>query len=245
MAANEPDYERIKEELRSFIIATRYIASREVAGGSHIACGRDAAVGLVEKVSPILETLYPDWRESAGGGARFAERERFAAQQLLARLEVGDEIEALLGDRSAGPRLAASSLHPLVWDAANPYWRTLDYHGAVDAAAKIVNSRLQQLIGRRDLFEKKLVEQAFSSSDPGPDSPRLRFAASTDATERARLDGARSFGIGLFEGVRNPLSHLPAAEIKLSEQLALEQLAAWSLFARWIEEATLTRASAD
>jgi hypothetical protein len=42
------------------------------------------------------------------------------------------------------------------------------------------------------------------------------------------------FGAGCFEGIRNPAAHEHG--LILSEQVALEQLAAFSLLARWIEE---------
>jgi hypothetical protein len=56
--------------------------------------------------------------------------------------------------------------------------------------------------------------------------------------------GALSFGVGCFQAIRNPVGHLPDAQHELTEQDAIERLAALSLFARWIEEATLT-SSAD
>jgi hypothetical protein len=51
-----------------------------------------------------------------------------------------------------------------------------------------------------------------------------------------------SFGSGCFQAIRNPLGHLLNEEVELSEQEALERLAALSLLARWIERATLVEA---
>jgi Protein of unknown function (Hypoth_ymh) len=42
------------------------------------------------------------------------------------------------------------------------------------------------------------------------------------------------FGAGCFEAIRNPAAHEHG--LNLPEQVALEQLAAFSLLARWIEE---------
>ncbi|PYE14990.1 uncharacterized protein Ymh [Williamsia limnetica] len=53
------------------------------------------------------------------------------------------------------------------------------------------------------------------------------------------LRGVRFFGCGCFGAIRNPLGHLPNDEIELDEQTALEQLAALSLFARWVDQADL------
>ena len=51
--------------------------------------------------------------------------------------------------------------------------------------------------------------------------------------------GAMAFGAGCFQAIRNPVGHLPNEEHELTEQEALERLAAFSLLARWIQEATL------
>jgi hypothetical protein len=45
------------------------------------------------------------------------------------------------------------------------------------------------------------------------------------------------FGAGCFTGIRNPVAHEDG--LKLTEQVALEQLAAFSVLARWIDECTV------
>lgn len=45
------------------------------------------------------------------------------------------------------------------------------------------------------------------------------------------------FGAGCFTGIRNPAVHDNG--LKLTEQVALEQLAAFSVLARWIDECTV------
>jgi hypothetical protein len=49
-----------------------------------------------------------------------------------------------------------------------------------------------------------------------------------------------SLGTGCFEGLRNPAAY--EHELRLPEQIALEQLAAFSLLARWIDECTVETA---
>ena len=51
--------------------------------------------------------------------------------------------------------------------------------------------------------------------------------------------GAMSFGVGCFQAIRNPVGHLPNDEHELTEQQALERLAALSLLARWVDEADI------
>jgi hypothetical protein len=53
------------------------------------------------------------------------------------------------------------------------------------------------------------------------------------------------FGAGCFAAIRNPIGHLPNEEVELSFQQALEQLAALSLLARWIDDAQLELAEGN
>jgi hypothetical protein len=46
-------------------------------------------------------------------------------------------------------------------------------------------------------------------------------------------------GAGCFEGIRNPAAHEDG--LVLTEQVALEQLADFSLLARWIDECTIEK----
>ena len=67
---------------------------------------------------------------------------------------------------------------------------------------------------------------------------RLRFPDIDGEQTRASVTaGVLSFGVGCFKAIRNPLGHLPDDQHDITEPEALEQLAAWSLFARWIERA--------
>ena len=49
--------------------------------------------------------------------------------------------------------------------------------------------------------------------------------------------GAMAFAEGIFAGIRNPLSH--EVDQELTEQEALEYLAALSVLARWVDESTV------
>jgi hypothetical protein len=46
-----------------------------------------------------------------------------------------------------------------------------------------------------------------------------------------------AFAAGCYKAIRNPAAHIPLDE--LSEDEALEQLAAFSILARWVAAATL------
>jgi hypothetical protein len=104
-----------------------------------------------------------------------------------------------------------------------------------------VNARLQQKLDRHDSSDAALCRESFSRNDPVSEQPRLRFPGDRASdTWRSRQNGGVQFGAGCFEGLRNPAAH--EHELQVPEQVALEQLAAFSVLARWIEECTVERA---
>jgi uncharacterized protein (TIGR02391 family) len=240
------DSDWVRQQLQSFISDTRPINQ---SGGGLItlstapACGRPKAIELVETIRPILHRLYPEWR-SENETSTYDEfrAERDAAQRLLSRLANAAEVEQRLGGPDESPRTSAALMHPLIWKAAQAQWSTGHRHEAVLAAAKAVNSHLQTKLGRRDISEVDLVRQAFSDKQPEPAKPRLRFVGVADEQTRASIrQGVMDFGAGCFAAIRNPVGHLPNEEVELTEQTALERLAALSLLARWIDEASVVR----
>jgi hypothetical protein len=136
---------------------------------------------------------------------------------------------------SGHPELIADQFHEWVWEAARPLWESGQRQEGIVAAARVINARLQQKLGRRDIGEAALCREAFTTDDPQPGRARLRFPGDrTSNTWKSRQNGGREFGAGCFIGIRNPVAH--EHDLDLPEPLALEQLAAFSLLARWIEE---------
>lgn len=229
-------------ELERYVAQT---APQNMSGSNYIttqsapACGRAMAIELTERVRPILDRFYSDWREDNEENKDFEfQAQRDACARLVSRLKSHEEIDGMLAGHDASPALTGSQLHPLVWGAASAQWSTGHRHEAVLAASKAVNSVLQTKLDRRDVSEVNLVQEAFGSGDPKPDRPRLRFPMVEDAKTRESLtQGALSFGVGCFQAIRNPVGHLPNEENELSDQEALERLAAFSLLARWIDQA--------
>jgi uncharacterized protein (TIGR02391 family) len=238
------DLGRVKAELEGFVSEA---APKNGSGNgfittmSYAVCGRHRAIELAERVRPILNALYPEWRAENPLDESFEfSPEHDAAMRLLARISSYEEIEEMLGDHSSGPRMSASGLHNLVWQAARTQWSTGHRHEAVLAAAKAVNSMLQTRVGRRDVSEMKLVREAFTEKAPTPGKPRLRFPAIADEQTRESMrQGVMEFGAGCFQAIRNPVGHLPNEDLELSDQEGLERLAALSLLARWIDQAEL------
>jgi hypothetical protein len=115
-------------------------------------------------------------------------------------------------------------------------------HDAVIAASKAVNAMLQEKVGRNDVSEVKLIQPAFSSKPPTATESRLRFPDIADQQTRDSVTaGVLQFGVGCFMAIRNPIGDRLDDEHEMTEQEASEQLAAWSLFARWIDRAEVVK----
>lgn len=94
-----------------------------------------------------------------------------------------------------------------------------------------------------DLSEVALFNEAFSLDPPKADTPRLRLAQPDGGRTYQNLHrGARAFADGLYTAIRNPGMHTPEPVDGGEEQLALEQLAAFSLLARWVDQASVQHA---
>ena len=161
--------------------------------------------------------------------------------RLIGILEQQDDYQQIFGP--AGPTLAAIGLHRWVWDAAASLWDGGHYDSAVHAAYKAVERQTQVSISRLDLDGKALYGQAFSTKDPSQGEKRLRFPDINRTEEPKRWtsahEGDRNLGMGCAQGIRNPQAH-PSPDI--TEQEALEQLAALSVLARWVDACEVDRA---
>lgn len=196
-----------------------------------------ASAQIVEK---ILDRVLPRWRtdikEDKNGRWQ---QHREAAQRAVVELEQRAEIEAKLGDNA--PTLNAGALHPWVWEAARSLWQSGHYREAVRAASVKINAELQNKLGRRDISETALFQAALSSDAPSAATPRLRPEHDDGGkTALSIRRGVMSFAEGCYAGIRNPSSHDQQTE--LSEQIALEQLAAFSVLARWVDAGTVVTA---
>lgn len=230
------------QRLEEFISLTRLEMPRTsiYANPKAVVVGdRAAIVAAAQVVEQILDRALPGWRvkiEPDSSGRWKQHRE--AAQRAVVQLRDGAELAALLGDDA--PSLSASGFHPWVWEGARGLWQSGHYREAVHAAAVRVNAETQAKLSRRDTSETDLLRQALSSDDPKAGAPRLRPRGDDGGkTALSVRRGVMAFAEGCFAGIRNPASH---DDGDLDEQVALEQLAAFSVLARWIDEATLLTA---
>lgn len=240
--------EWVMEQLDRFIDMTQSHNLSRTGGGVAVFASQEGSkaprtqvLEELDTIEAILDRYYPEWRERqdewASKNYEF-EAVRQAVIRCRSRLQRQEELERHL--HADAPSIRFDDLHPWVWDAARPQWETGHSAEAVAAAARSLNSRLQQKVGRRDIADKKLVQEAFSLNPPKDGSARLRVPPDDGSeTATSMQQGVLAFGVGCMQAIRNPLAHLDGAERELPEHEALERLAALSLFARWIDGSRL------
>src|SRR5699024_9184871 len=185
----------------------------------------------------ILDRVIPRWRDeielsSINRWTRHGEAAIRSREELTRRQEVAEN----LGE--SAPELSAAELHPWIWDGAKSLWQSGHFREAVGGSVRKLNAEAQNKVGRRDLSETKLFQEAFSDKPATAGKARLRRMNPDDSdTYKSVQRGAMAFAEGIFAGIRNPLSHEAGQE--LTEQEALEYLAALSVLARWVDESTV------
>jgi uncharacterized protein (TIGR02391 family) len=211
----------------------------DLSGRKVTASSSDEIIPAAQVVEQILDRALGDWRSAKPEWmSNRWQHHREAAQRALAQLQREDEIRERLGD--AAPQLDAGRLHPWVWQGARSLWQSRHYGEAVRAAAIKVNAETQNKLGRRDVAETVLFREAFSPEPPQPGRPRLRLTQDDGSQSfRSLHRGVMAFAEGCYAAFRNPGSHDPQDD--LTEDEALEQLAAFSVLARWIDQAAIVR----
>jgi len=209
--------------------------------GTHMRGSKTDASGQAHVVEQILDRVLPGWSRDRPTKDREYVWLRDQASRAKAALQREAELAEKLGDNA--PDMDASNLHPWAWENGKSYWNTGHYHQAVMQAAIRINAETQAKLGRMDVSEADLFNQAFSLDPPKPDAARLRLAEDDGGKTYLNLHrGARAFADGLYTAIRNPGMHKPQESDGGEEQLALEQLAAFSLLARWVDQADVEKA---
>jgi uncharacterized protein (TIGR02391 family) len=206
-------------------------------GTYHTAASEDDVIKKAQVVEQILDRVVPTWRElEVSTSNKRWELHREAAVRAKEAVLRAEEVRKHLGENA--PDISAANLHPWVWSGAASLWQSGHHRSAVEDAAKKVNAETQNKLGRRDLSETKLFQEAFSENAPSTARPRLRRMPDDGSdTYKSVQRGARALAEGIYAGIRNPLSHEPDQD--LSEQVALEYLAALSVLARWVDESNV------
>ncbi|PPS75506.1 hypothetical protein BV882_07600 [Streptomyces sp. 46] len=209
-------------------LAGKYLASRKIDGLGDASL-HEQLHRAEPTINQILRCLDPQLSIDLDQSPYLAKNH---ASRALGILEDMDDWAARLTPDA--PSLPADQFHPWVWDAARTFWESKHYRAAVHASATSINAHLQNKLGRRDLSDVKLVQEAFSDKPPEPGKPRLRTPGDpTDIGVQTRQRGALLLGQGAFSALRNPAAHETG---DLPEQEALEQLATLSVVARLIDQ---------
>ncbi|WP_345044092.1 TIGR02391 family protein [Georgenia daeguensis] len=209
--------------------------------GTHMRGSETEASQRAHVVEQILDRVLPGWSRDRPKGDSEYNWLRDQASRAKAALQRSTELAEKLGDNA--PDMDAANLHPWAWDNGKSYWNTGHYHQAVMQAAIRINAETQAKLGRMDVSETALFNEAFSLDDPKEGAPRLRLMKDDGGKTYQNLHrGARAFADGLYTAIRNPGMHTPAPSDGGVEQLALEQLAAFSLLARWIDQSDVDEA---
>lgn len=223
----------------------RPASPRGVVNASGRLSNRGDQAAIVESAQfaeQILERLIPDWKTSVPA----TENNRVnkwsqhieAVRRARVVLKHQAEIDEKLGDNA--PQIRASQLHPWIWDGARSLWKSGHFREAVQAASIKVNAEAQNRLGRTDVAEKELFDQAFTTDPPAPGKARLRLMRDDQSkTYKSVHRGAQCYAEGFYAAIRNPISHTLG---DLTEEEALEQLAALSLLARWVDTAEIETA---
>jgi hypothetical protein len=232
-------------ELDKFIQQTVMRNGSSSGGGAVFSTSSDytaASDAEVTKQAPVVEKILdrviPRWRTEVpdtSASNRWA-RHREAALRAREILVREQEIKANLGDDA--PEIPAARLHPWAWRGASSLWASGHYREAVGGAARKLIAEAQNKVGRRDLSETKLFQEALTGKAAEPGKARLRrMNPDGSDTYKSVQRGAIALAEGIFAGIRNPLSHV--ADQEIDEQVALEYLAALSVLARWVDESNV------
>lgn len=228
------------EEIDGFIRATDQVGydnrpgSGVVVFGTHMRSSETDASQRAHVIEQILDRVLPGWRKERPSKDKDYSWLRDQAARAKAALVREAELADKLGDNA--PDMDASNLHPWAWENGKSYWNNGFHHQAVMQAALRINAEAQAKLARVDVSETDLFNQAFSLDPPKTGMARFRLMKDDGSkTYQSLHRGARSFAEGLYAAIRNPGVHVP--HDGGAEQLALEQLAAFSLLARWIDQA--------
>jgi uncharacterized protein (TIGR02391 family) len=238
MAKLDPDW--AIDEINAFLHVTAQVTPDMGPGiayfGTVMRGPKTEASQRAHVVEQILDRVLPGWaKDRPEKDSKFSWL-RDQASRAKAALQRQEELAEKLGDNA--PDMDAANLHPWAWENGKSYWNTGHYHQAVMQAAIRINAETQAKLGRMDVSETALFNEAFSLDAPKAETARLRLAEDDGGKTYQNLHrGARAFADGLYTAIRNPGMHKPQESHGGQEQLALEQLAAFSLLARWVDQA--------
>lgn len=252
MVPNPEEALQVLREFRGLLDANRAIhRNASVPHGTRNPASTDPSHSELQRLEPLVEEIARSLEDDparhrppspgmwVAGMWHWRTRPAWV-ERLIGILESQDRRDAIF--TPVGPRLSASRFHQWVWNAAKDLWDNGHYREAVQAAATAVERQTQLKLGC-DVSGANLYSDAFSLQSR-PSERRLRLphveATAPDGTAtqgwKSAHEGAAFFGRGCSMGIRNLVSHNIDP---LPEQVGMEYLAALSVLARWVDEATV------
>lgn len=162
-----------------------------------------------------------------------------------ATANVRGRLRAMLDESEAAtesdlPAFAPAQMHPLIWGAAAAHWTSHQYRVAVREAAEALTLEWKVRLGRQDAGETEFWQQSLSPGAPEPGRPKLIWPGDPEHKTTKSMRGGlpplatslNGLATGLNLTVRNPTTH---TRTELSEQEAMERLAAYSYLARLLD----------
>lgn len=148
--------------------------------------------------------------------------------------------EAKAGQDSDLPAFAPARMHPVIWSAAAAHWTAHQRRVAVREAAEGLAIHWKDRLGRHDASDAEFWQQSLSPGIPEPGRPKIVWPGnSEDKTTKSMRGGLQplakalnGLATGLTLTVRNVTTHTLT---ELSEQEAMERLAAYSYLARLLD----------
>jgi len=120
---------------------------------------------------------------------------------------------------------------------AADHWTSHQYRVAVREAAEALTQEWKAKLGRHDVDDTVFWQQTLSPGEPEALRPKVAWPGEvSDKTVKGMREGLMHLAIGLNLTVRNVTTH---TREELSEQEGMERLAAYSYFARLLDECTV------
>ncbi|MFI9509022.1 TIGR02391 family protein [Nocardia sp. NPDC052566] len=238
-AKDEQDPAEVRR-LELKVAETAGAAAKAVAvTGTYIAV---AGIGAIDPIANWFMMANPKAPLSPKDVRMTAATTRGRLDTLIAEAEAASE--------SGLPGFVPSQLHPMVWASAADHWTSHQYRVAVVEAAEGLTIHWKTKLGRNDVDGTEFWQQSLSPGEPTPERPKLHWPGDrTDKTVRSMRGGlepmARAlndFATGLNLTVRNVATH---TRQELSEQEAMERLAAYSYLARLLDKCEIRRADEE
>lgn len=234
-----------KEDTDPTLVAKLELDVAETAGLSARAVAVTGAyisvqgIGFIDPIS--------NWSFMAAPKAPLSPRDiRLTSANVKGRLD-SMIIDAQGSADSTLPSFSPAQLHPVIWSGAAAHWTAHQFRVAVREAAEGLTVHWKERLGRNDVDDTVFWQQTLSPGDPTNGRPRLVWPGPPDDKTSKSMRGGleplakalNALATGLNLTVRNVTTH---TRKELTEQQAMERLAAYSFLAHLLDQCQIEQA---